>query len=171
HFCLDAIGVIVEMCNTHNSNLTWGLRRHGSTDNRHRAGPHQWAVFGLDANQHIDIYYDDFPNDAEAFNLVGYITAGATFYDNGHDITPLANDAYQLVGLAGYLANPIMAFIELDSGVGTEDWAIRKNWACGDIYSWCGNHNFAIVHPNTPNGNIEMKLSHADIELYLVGIA
>ncbi|GAG77696.1 unnamed protein product, partial [marine sediment metagenome] len=129
------------------------------------------AVFGLDANQHLDTYYDDFPDDAEAFNLVGYITAGAIFYDDADDITPDTDGAYHTVALAGYLANPVMAFIELDCASRTEDWAIRKNWACGDIYRDVGNHNFAIVHPNTPNGNIDIKLSHADIELYLVGIA
>ncbi len=169
-YCPGAIGAIIEFATHSDDQDMFGARKHGSTDDRHGGGHHTWMVVGLDANQHIDLYDEDWPTGTDAFNLIGYITAGVTFYTNADDIAPAADGAYHSVSLAGFLANPIIAFIELDSSALAEDWAIRKNWAQGEIYCDCNNHNFAIVHPNTPDALIDIKLSDAAIKLYLLGI-
>lgn len=169
--CPGAIAAIIEFATFFDDQDVFGARKHGSTDDRRsRGGNHMWMVVGLDANQHLDLYDEDWPVSAEAFNLIGYITAGVTMYTNADDISPLADGTYKNPSLAGYLANPIIAFIELDSGAAAQKYAIRKNNMCGDIY-WDGNnHNFAIVHPNTPDSTLEIKLEDATIHLFLLGI-
>lgn len=166
---VGTVGIIVEFSGDPDPSYsnTVGLRKHGSTDDRHRGVNHTWAVIGVDSNRHVDLYDGDFPNPM-VFNLIGYITAGITFYDNGVDLNPTADGAYHIKVLPG--TDRILAFIELDNPNRAEDWAIRKNWACGDIYTDAGNHNFCIIHPNTPNSTIEIKLSHVDIDLFLLGI-
>ncbi|GAH82538.1 unnamed protein product, partial [marine sediment metagenome] len=123
-----------------------------------------------DANGHLDLYDQDWPETADAFNLIGYITAGATFYTNAPNISPVADGIYKTVNLDGYLANPVMAFIELDSGAGGQLYAIRKNAFTADLYYAVDNHNFAIIHPNTPSADMQVKLEDATIRLFLLGI-
>ncbi|GAH49126.1 unnamed protein product, partial [marine sediment metagenome] len=169
--CPGAIAAIIEFANNIDEDNTVGARKHGSTDDRRtRASHHFWMVVGLDANQHLDLWDQDWPDPPNAANLIGYITAGVTMYDNGVDISVTADGTYRSRSLAGYLANPIIAFIELESGAVAEDCAIRKNRMCGDIYYDGDGHNFAIVHPNTPDSTLEIKLSNATIHLFLLGI-
>lgn len=169
--CPGAIAAIIEFATHLDSQDLMGARKHGSTDDRHPGSFHMWMVVGLDANQHLDLWDQDWPVSADAFNLIGYITAGATFYTNADNISPLADGFYHNVNLGGYLANPVMAFIELDSGGAAADYAIRKNPFTADIYYDVDNHNFAIIHPNTPNALMEVKLEHVTIRLFLLGIA
>lgn len=166
---VGAVGVIIEFSGDPDPDYRdqVGVRKHGSTDDRHLSVNHAWAVIGVDSNRHVDLWDEDWPNPM-VFNLIGYITAGVTFYDNGQDLNPTADGTYHSVSLPG--TDRIIAFIELDNPNITQDWAIRKNWACGDIYEDAGNHNFCIIHPNTPTSTIEVKLQHADIDLFLLGI-
>ncbi|MBA7475781.1 hypothetical protein ES704_02715 [subsurface metagenome] len=169
--CPGAIAAIIEFATFFDDQDIFGARKHGSTDDRsNRAGNHTWMVVGLDANQHLDLYDEDWPVSVEAFNLIGYITAGVTMYTNAADISPTADGTYKTRSLAGFLANPIIAFIELESGAVWADYAIRKNIWQGDIYRDGNNHNFAIVHPNTPNATLRIKLEDATIHLFLLGI-
>jgi len=168
--CPGAIAAIIEFIGHLDTTDLLGARKHGSTDDRHTGAYHMWMVVGLDANQHLDLYDEDWPTSPDAFNLIGYITAGVTMYTNAGDISPTADGTYKTRSLAGYLANPIIAFIELTSGAAGVDFAIRKNYICGDIYYAGGNHNFAIVHPNTPDAGLRIKLESDTIHLYLLGI-
>jgi len=168
--CPGAIAAIIEFATHLDSGDMVGARKHGSTDDRHPGTHHIWMVVGLDASQHLDLYDEDWPTPADAFNLIGYITAGVTMYTNADDISPTADGTYRNVSLTGYKVNPIIAFIEIVSTAAAEDYAIRKNWAAGEVYLDADNHNFAIPHPNTPNDNLEVKLSHAAVQLFLLGI-
>ena len=168
--CPGAIAAIIEFATHLDDQDLMGARKHGSTDDRHQGNYHMWMVVGLDANQHLDLYDEDWPTPCDAFNLIGYITAGVTMYTNGADISPTQDGLYHDVSLLGYLANPIIAFIELDSGALASDYAIRKNTMCGDIYYDGDNHNFAIVHPNTPNALLRIKLESDVMHLFLLGI-
>ena len=168
--CPGGIAAIIEFATHLDDNDLMGARMHGSTDDRHPGSKHIWMVVGLDANGHLDLWDQDWPTGADAFNLIGYITAGATFYTNADNISVAADGTYHDRSLIGYLANPVIAFIELDSGANAEDYAIRKNAWTADIYYDIDNHNFAIVHPNTPNALIDVKLSHVTNRLFLLGI-
>ncbi|GAI92237.1 unnamed protein product, partial [marine sediment metagenome] len=121
--CPGGIAAIIEFATSLDFTDLMGARKHGSTDDRHPGSRHIWMVVGLDANGHLDLWDQDWPRGALAFNLIGYITAGATFYTNADDISPLADGTYKSVGLAGYLLHPVMAFIELDSGAAAQDYA------------------------------------------------
>lgn len=169
-YCPGAIAAIIEFATHLDARDMVGARKHGSTDDRHGSAFHMWMVVGLDASQHLDLYDEDWPTPADAFNLIGYITAGVTMYTNADDISPVADGTYHAVSLTGYKVNPIIAFIEIVSTSRTEDFAIRKNWVCGEVYKDAANHNFAIPHPNTPNDNLEVKLSNVCIQLYLLGV-
>jgi hypothetical protein len=168
--CPGAIAAIIEFATFFDDQDWFGARKHGSTDDRYKGGNHTWMVVGLDANQHLDLFDLDLPVSAEAFNLIGFITSGVTMYTNADEISPTQDGVYHDVGLLGYMANPIIAFIELDSGYAAGHYAIRKNLWAGDIYHDGNNHNFAIVHPNTPDGFLRIKLADNRQHLYLLGI-
>ena len=168
--CPGGIAAIIEFATHLDTQDFMGARKHGSTDDRHRGSYHMWMVVGLDANGHIDLWDQDWPVSADAFNLIGYITAGATFFTNADNISPVADGTWKTVSLGGYLANPVIAFIELDSGAGAEDYAIRKNAFTAEHYYDVDNHNFAIIHPNTPNATMQVKLENATIRLFLLGL-
>jgi len=168
--CPGAIAAIIEFATNLDSRDLMGARKHGSTDDRHRGNYHMWMVVGLDDNQHLDLWDQDWPVSCDAFNLIGYITAGVTMYTNGYDISVVADGTYKTRSLASYLANPIIAFIEIDNTAAAFHYAIRKNVWCADIYMDGDTHNFAIVHPNTPDSTLRVKLSHANFKTYLLGI-
>ncbi len=169
--CPGAIAAIIEFANHIDESNRVGARKHGSTDDRrNRDSHHFWMVVGLDANQHLDLYDEDWPDPPDAANLIGYITAGVTMYTNGADISPTVDCLYHDVSLLGYLANPIIAFIELNSPSVAADYGIRKNPWCADIYYDGDGHNFAIVHPNTPNGLLRINLCAIGMTVHLLGI-
>ncbi|GAH76125.1 unnamed protein product, partial [marine sediment metagenome] len=167
--CPGAIAAIIECASNMDYQCFFGARKHGSTDDRHRGNYHMWMVVGLDEAKHLDLYHHLFGNAVGVFNLIGYITAGVTFYANGYDISPTQDTLYHTVSLGSFLANPIIAFIEIDNTAGAFDYAIRKNTMCADIYYDGDNHNFAIVHPNTPDSTLRVKLSHANFKIFLLG--
>lgn len=169
-YCPGAIAAIVELNPGVNARVIWGLRKHGSTDDRHSSNGHCWAVVGLDENQHLDAWYQTYFGRPSVFNLIGYITAGATFYTNANDISPVADGFYKTVSLSGYLEHPVVAFIEQVSGAIAQDWAIRKNAFVSDWYYDGDSHNFAIPHPDTQSATIQVKLENATIRLFLLGI-
>ncbi|MBA7468812.1 hypothetical protein ES707_04066 [subsurface metagenome] len=127
-----------------------------------------WMAVGVDANRHVDLYDQDFPI-SYVFNLIGYVTSGVTFYTNAPDISPTAV-GWTTRGLATYKENPIICFIELVCPFSSETFGLRKNVRTGEIIGSVQNHNFASVHPNTPDSQLDQYISHLEIDMFLMGI-
>ena len=77
-----AIGAIIEIDG--NWQKPYGVRMKGSTDNRIWDTRHSWAVIGVDSAEVFQAYITALNVD---FYLVGYITKGAVFHTNAHDIS------------------------------------------------------------------------------------
>lgn len=82
-----ATGVVLHCVNTDNFNdYALGLRKNGSTDDRHRnhtARKHEWAAIGVDANRVFEAYVGD--TTSIDIYLVGYTISGVTFFTNAYD--------------------------------------------------------------------------------------
>jgi len=91
-----ATGVILHCVNTSLTYaLAFGLRKNGSTDNRHSdlsASAHQWAVIGVDANRVFEAYIGS-TTDIDIY-LVGYTMSGVTFFTNAYDKSLSATGAW-----------------------------------------------------------------------------
>ena len=71
-----------------------GVRKNGSTDNRHpdlRAGLHTFRIVGLDDDEIFEGYAETGASD---FYLIGYVTGGATFATNATDKSLAAAGAW-----------------------------------------------------------------------------
>ena len=83
----NATGVIVHIVNTSGSARYLGLRKNGSTDDRHpdmnRGISHFWAAIGVDSNRVFEAYVEN-TTDVDIY-VVGYTMSGVTFKTNADD--------------------------------------------------------------------------------------
>ncbi len=77
-----AIGAIIEIDGDWQK--PYGVRMKGSTDNRIWDTRHSWAVIGVDS---AEVFQANITALNVDFYLVGYITQGAVFHTNAHDIS------------------------------------------------------------------------------------
>jgi len=81
----DAVGAIVEIVNNFDAARQSGVRKNGSTDNRHPdlwRLQHTFRVVGLDDAQIFEGYVESLDVD---YYLIGYVTGGATFATDATD--------------------------------------------------------------------------------------
>lgn len=166
--CPGAVAVILEMWTDANSpsndSLTspstrsHGFRKTGSSDTYVNVGCyHHWAIIGCDSGQHIDIWHTGHAPALPTVSwrhtaVVGYVTAGATFFTNGIKKTP-DGAGWKTVDCSGDVgADPAkILFFEIRHGQSTVyNYGVRKNGSAENIYRWTGaNHNFAFVECDT----------------------
>lgn len=82
----SATGVILHIVNIATDKCL-GLRKNGSTDDRHsdmRGASHLWAMIGIDSSDIFEAYLEDITA-AQDIYLVGYTKAGVTFKTNADD--------------------------------------------------------------------------------------
>lgn len=142
----NAIGLIFEMDVVLSGGSGYGLRMPGSSD-WHYVGvenPHDTfgAIVGCDSNQKIELYRQ---GSNTYFYLIGYITDGAGFYQNGIDMTPETEDEW--VDLDALPSGSYMGFFDLQSETGNSMCGLRKNGSAEDIRKRY-NHCFAFVECN-----------------------
>lgn len=117
---LNAIGAIVDVWGT--PATAHGLRMRGSTDNRLNTTGNRrnqfTAIIGIEDNpagSPVEAYCGAIGQ--PDCRVLGYITEGATFYENAIDMTPAAVGAWDLCPNV-VPANGVMAFIEMCSAGG-----------------------------------------------------
>jgi hypothetical protein len=125
-------GVIVQAY-CYSSPRQWGVRMYGSSDSRTQQlycyhCQHTWVV-GVDDQQRIEAYRDQY---GVRHFLIGYITGGATFYQDAPDITPLTVGNWDALG--GFQSDLAVGFIE------THGAGLR--FSVGGIYwQYSASHN------------------------------
>lgn len=161
--CPGAIAVVFELLT---DGMFWGVRPHGSTQDRYQAGcGHSWGVIGCDENQHIDYYKS---TASQALYIIGYITRDAVFPLNAEDISLSITGAYLGIDLSG--KNAELAFIDV-LGLANQKYALREAGSAENIYrNLEGQHNWGIIGVSDA-GFIEGKIQATDVDFWLVGIA
>jgi hypothetical protein len=162
--CPGAIAVIFEMVT---DAMFWGVRPHGSTQDRYQAGyGHSWGVIGCDANQHIDYYQS---TAGQVLYIIGYITKNAVFPVDAEDISLSTTETYVGIDLTG--KNAELAFIDVLGSLANKNYALREGGSGENIYRHLeGQHNWGIVGVGD-SGSIEGKIEDTAVDFWLVGVA
>jgi hypothetical protein len=162
--CPGAIAVIFEMVT---NAMFWGVRPHGSTQDRYQAGyGHSWGVIGCDANQHIDYYQS---TAGQVLYIIGYITKDAVFPIDVEDISLSTTETYVGIDLTG--KNAELAFIDVVCSLANKNYALREAGSGEGIYQHLeGQHNWGIIGVND-SGFIEGKIQDTVVDFWLVGVA
>jgi len=157
----NAIGLIFETCNTYWAGKEFGLRKNGSSDDRHGDVNIGGAVIGCDASQicegYIEVTYVD-------FFLVGYITDGCTFNTNATDVS--LGSAGSWLDLASLPSGAGMGIIEVLRGTSSESFGLRKDGSSEDLY-YDTRHCWGIVE--AASLIIEGKIETTDVDFFVVG--
>lgn len=123
-----ATGVVVHIVNT-SASLAFavGLRKNGSTDDRHTSlymNQHCWGLIGVDANRVFEAYVGN-TTDIDIY-VVGYTKSGVTFFTNSIEYT-ISGDAWEEKdATSDTSANTIGLIFEIDYN-GTKEFGARKN--------------------------------------------
>lgn len=162
--CPGAIAVVFEMLT---DGMFWGVRPHGSTQDRYQAGyGHSWGVIGCDANQHIDYYKSTV---GQTLYIIGYITKDAVFPVNAEDLSLSMTGSYVSIDLTG--KNAELAFIDVLGTLANQNYALREAGSSEDIYRHLeGQHNWGVIGVSD-SGFIEEKIQDTAVDFWLVGVA
>ena len=146
----------------------FGLRKNGSSDNRHRdTNKHSCfgAVIGCDESQICEGYIEDTNVD---FFLLGYITDGVTFNTNATDLS-LGSVGSWLDLAALPDESPVMGIIEVAISAFNK-YGLRENGSGEDIYWYADCHPWSILKCDASR-IIEGKIPSTNLDFFLVGYA
>ena len=161
----SAIGLILLPHPTSTTSYDYGLRKNGSTDDRHNYANRKQGDWIIGADAGVSEQYIE--NNTFDMYLIGYITANFTFNTNASDISLGSTGSYAdlTAGAATAKAN----IIEVASS-SYYDFALRRNGASDDIYYRVNRHNCIIVGADT-SGVSEGKIANTGVDFFLIGWA
>jgi len=128
-----ATGVILHIVNTNSSNRYMGVRKNGSTDDRHGdmyGTTHCWAAIGVDANRVFEAYVES-TTDIDIY-VVGYTMSGVTFKTNADDKSLGSAGSWQDIDCSTEAPSAIGLIWEITGG--TREFGFRKNGSSDDRY-------------------------------------
>jgi hypothetical protein len=164
-----AIGAIFILKNFSGSARNYALRKKGSTDNRNdglMAGHATMAMIGVNTSEICEI--KNLNTNVDAF-LVGYVTSGAVFFDNGVNLATATTASYVDTDITSSIASTDRAtgaILEL-YGSSPANCAVRIKGGAYDYYKLM-HHGFGICAVD--NGDVfEQKISSTNMDLYLLG--
>jgi len=140
-----ATGVILHITNTGYTSYALGLRKNGSTDNRKHPmsdTTHCWAMMGIDANRIFEAYVGT----SITLYLVGYTTAGVTFFTNAYNKNPASAGSWQDVNCSAQCPNAVGLIFEVVS-LYQYQFGFRKNGSTDDrkVQVYSGHDCFTVV--------------------------
>lgn len=145
---LGATGVALHVINADASNrLNLGLRKKGSTDDRHDdmyTNHHFWAMVGVNSERIFQTYLED--HTKQTLYLVAYTKAGVTFFTNAYDKTPgsgtwlTVNCSAECPGAIGLIFEYELLNQPMPRHIG---W--RKNGSADDRHSTSGGKIYIVV--------------------------
>ncbi len=145
-----------------------GLRKNGSTDNRHeRYNRHIGATIGVDASEICEAYVN---NTAQTIHLVGYSKSGFSMDTNGTNVSPASTGIW--TDLTALPANSIAGVYEIHGGNFGNDYGLRKNGTSENITanssSWDNDKRFPIVACDTSQ-IVEGYIGHSSFQIWKIG--
>jgi len=179
-----ATGVMLEVKTEGSSDDPFGIRKKvASSPDTWMWGPdtlkndtHTWFMIGVDSNRVFQVIQAD--DDVDMY-LLGYTTAGVTFFDNAYDKTP-PDGGYEPVDISTETGSDtaIAAIFIIHNTGGSQNWSIKMNGAADNRGSACGGSAGGDLRTNMStmaivgldaNEICEICIESTDIEAWLVG--
>jgi len=167
-----ATGVIIHWENADpTTNRDLGLRKKGSTDDRHDdvvANSHGWAWVGVDEDRYFQAYVSTVTD--QHIWVVAYTTVGAPFFMNGKDRSLTGTGAWTDIDLAAACPGAKLIMVETVSTYVNSKYGVRKNGSTDDRYQNVCFHSWAIIGCDDDQV-IEGYISSTDVDFFIVGYA
>lgn len=167
-------GVILHLTNEYTSTIETGLRKNGSTDDRHdigslRSSTHTWAMIGVDSSRIFEAYLEVLTN--VHLYLVGYTTQGVTFLTNGVNKTPSTVGSWQDVDCSMEAPNAVGLIFEIGTLTAEpQSFGMRKNGSTDSRTNMNEGHaTFTVVIGCDTSQIAECLVAHANLRVYLIG--
>ncbi|MBE9512491.1 MAG: hypothetical protein IMY77_00285 [Chloroflexi bacterium] len=136
----DATGVILHVVCTYGSDRYVGLRKNGSTDDRHYdfgEESHTWAMIGVDASRIFEAWVES--TSSIDIYVVGYTMAGVTFATNATDKSLDDTGAWTDIDCSTPAPNAIGLIFEVYAHV--NEFGFRKNGSSDDRTFYANQHS------------------------------
>jgi hypothetical protein len=170
-YTASVTGVVVEVVDTGSSNLAYGLRKNGSTDNRvgnivgETNGTHLMATVGVDGSGIFEGYAGSSELD---FYVVAFITED-TFFTNAVDVSIGTTSAWTDKDVSADTGGDTATYIWVESLiVGASAMGVRKNGSTDDRRALSWRHNFGGV---ALDGSeiFEQYIANTTSDFYMLG--
>lgn len=171
HIASGATGVILHLAVPGSSAMPIGLRKNGSTDDRHASVysyQHCWAAIGVDENRIFEVYVGS--TSAIDVYLVGYTMSGVTFATNAAVKTPDAGEWLD-IDCSSEAPSATGLIFEIQGIKSTAyPMGMRKNGSSDARIDGIGYHYcFGVIIGCDASQLVEGYLSNSFNEFYLVG--
>ena len=168
---VGATGVILHCVNTAITHKEIGLRKNGSTDDRHTdmtSTSHFWAMIGVDGNRYFQAWVER-TDDIDIY-VVGYTKSGVTFRTNAVDKSTGATFDWRSMDCSSEAPDAIGLIWEVAASSLVRQFGLRKNGSSDDRHFDTRFHScFGAVIGCDGSQIIEGWREHLDILFYLVG--
>lgn len=175
---VGATGVVLYIVNDTTGGVQYGVRKKGSTDDRHSQFlmilSHAWAAIGIDENRKFQLWYES-DGDFKVY-LVAYTATGVVFFDNAYDKSLGATVTWTEVDCSAECPGAIGVILEVQNANSSATCcAFRKKGSSDDRYA---NDYMSTVDRLSRlwvmigvDGaqKYENKISSLDVDVYLVG--
>jgi len=168
---VGATGALLHLVNNRVSSDDIGLRKKGSEDNRYqelRHNAHCWAAIGIDNNRIFEAYIETTSEDFQIW-LVGYTTAGVTFFTNAYDKSLSDTFQWKDIDCHTEAPNAIGLIFEVVSS-GTYSFGFRKKGSSDNRYEAnLGHDAFTVIIGCDDSQVCQGYIGSTDLDFYLVG--
>jgi PKD repeat protein len=146
-----------------------GLRKKGSTDDRHcdLVQSRAWIIVGCNASQVCQAYIEDSAGSHYTLYLIGYVTDGVTFFDNASDKSLGVTGTWTDISCQDVAPGALMLFFEV-YGNSNYQFDLRKKGSSENIYQYTKDQSQAFIEPDE-NGKVEGKISNVACDFFLRG--
>ena len=166
-----ATGVILHTVNTSGTSYYVGVRKNGSTDDRHSIieyTTHWWAVIGVDSNRTFQAYVGS-TTDIDIY-VVGYTMSGVTFFTNSYDKSLSSTGNWYDIECTTEAPNAIGLIWEVQGGATDREFGLRKNGSSDDRHRDTKYHKtFGAVIGCDASQVCEGYIENTTVDFFLVG--
>jgi hypothetical protein len=164
------VGVIVHLLNIDTAAKEVGVRKNGSTDDRHPdfiANTHGWACIGVDGSGIFEIYAEN-TTDIEVYLVGSFSSDMATFQTNADDVS-ITSPSFTDIDISTITVGETAIAAMLDIITATNDeWALRKNGSTDNRPEQSNRHSHAIIGCDGSE-IFEGKIDTDTADFFLVG--
>lgn len=163
-----ATGVILHIENTYGLGRYVGVRKNGSSDNRHpdiRGGSHLWAMIGVDTNRVFEAYVES--TTYINIYIVGYTKSGVTFKTNADDKSLSTTGSWQDIDCSTEAPSAIGLIFETYS-TAVKEYGFRKNGSSDNRHDDVDYIVWSVIGCDTSQ-ICEGYIEGAEADFFLVG--
>jgi len=166
-----ATGVLLHVVNPSTTNKYLGLRKNGSTDDRHpdsRYWSHFWCAIGVDASRIFEAYVES-TTDVDIY-VVGYTMSGVTFKTNADDMSLGTTGSWQPIDCSSEAPSAIGLIFEVMNDSSYDQFGLRKNGSSDDRHIDTKDHyGFGAIIGCDASQICEGYIEATTVDFYLVG--